>query len=375
MSYPVHYHEGKFPPHRLIQWEQLIPLLAPAAAALARYDGLLSALPNPALLLSPLTTQEAVLSSRIEGTQTTVAEVLEFELDEASPALSSAQRAEQQEVLNYRRAMGYAAKRLEEIPLSLRLIKELHQILMAGARGHGKGPGELRRLPNWIGPPGSTIETARFVPIDAASLPAAMGAWEAFIHQDFPDRLVQLAIIHAEFEALHPFLDGNGRLGRILIPLFLWQHDLIGTPVFYLSEFLETNRQQYYDKLLAVSRDDDWTGWCKFFLLGVREQARENLSKAQAILALYEELKPRIISWTNSPYAIHVLDQLFLRPILRSTDLSAAQEGISDSTARRILNILCDEGVLQERRPARGRRAALYAFPRLLNIAEGREVF
>lgn len=375
MSTPVHYHEGKFPPHDYLRWEVLIPHLAPAAAALARYDGLLSALPNPGLLLSPLTTQEAVLSSRIEGTQTTVVEVLEFESEQASAGLSSSKREDLQEVLNYRKAMGYASERLSEIPLSLRFIKELHAILMSGARGHGKAPGEFRGIPNWIGPPGSTMETARFVPIEASKLPAAMGEWERFIHEDFPDRLVQLAIIHAEFEALHPFLDGNGRLGRILIPLFMWQHGLIGRPMFYLSAFLETNRQYYYDSLLSVSRDHDWTGWCKFFLIGVREQAEENLFKAQAILTLYEELKPKIISWTNSPYAIYVLDQLFLRPILRSSDLSATDEGISDSTARRILNILCDEGVLQERRPARGRRAALYAFPQLLNIAEGREVF
>lgn len=375
MSNPVHYHVGKFPPHHLLKWEELIPHLAPAAAALARYDGLLSALPNPNLLLSPLTAQEAVLSSRIEGTQTTVVEVLEFESDQSSNVLSPTERADLREVLNYRRAMWHAAERLSDLPLSLRLIKELHTILMEGARGQGKAPGEFRRISNWIGPPGSTIETARFIPPESSQLPAAMGEWENFIHTDFPDRLVQLAIVHAEFEALHPFLDGNGRLGRLLIPLFLWEHRLLEKPIFYLSAFLEANRQQYYDYLLRVSRDDDWTGWCKFFLMGVREQAENNLDKAQAILALYEELKPKILEWTNSSYAIHVLDCLFLRPILRSTDLITQDEGISESTARRILNILCDKGVLKEWRPARGRRAAVYAFPQLLNLAEGRDAF
>ena len=373
MATPVQYHKGKFPPSS-IRWEVLIPDIGPAAAAVARYDGVLAAIPNPDILLSPLTTQEAVLSSRIEGTQATMAEVLEYESNGAPAALPQERREDIHEVLNYRKAMRLAEERLPDIPLSLRLIKEIHRVLMEGVRGQSKAPGEFRKIPNWIGPTGCTIENARFVPIDAGNLPDAMGRWEKYIHTEQPDRLVQLAILHAEFEALHPFLDGNGRLGRMLIPLYLWDCGLIREPMFYLSGYLEANREDYYDHLLAISRDDDWSLWCKFFLTGIREQAEENLNKAQAIVDLYEELKPKVVDWTRSQYAIHALDWVFTRPIFRSTDM-ISEGDIPDSTARRILTHFKSEGLLTEIRPARGRTPATYTFPRLLNIAEGREVF
>ena len=231
---PVHYHQGRFPPDERLDWEKLIPLLGPTAGAVARYDGTLSAIPNPEVLLAPLTTQEAVLSSRIEGTQTTFEEVLGFEAGREPE--SPERREDIHEVLNYRSAMRQAKRQLEKLPLSQRVIREAHSILLTGTRGEGNAPGEYRRIPNWIGPPGCTIEDAKFVPIDASSLPDAMSNWECYLHMDQPaDRLVQLAILHAEFEALHPFLDGNGRLGRMLVPLFLWQFDLIRSPMFYIS--------------------------------------------------------------------------------------------------------------------------------------------
>lgn len=373
MAPPVTYHHGKFPPQRL-NWEEVIPDIGPAAVAVARYDGVLAAIPNPSVLLSPLSTQEAVLSSRIEGTQATMAEVLEYESDATPNSLSPSRREDIHEVLNYRRAMRLAEERLSTLPLSLRLIREIHRVLMDGVRGQGKAPGEFRKIPNWIGPAGSSIEGARFVPIEANKLPEAMGRWERYLHEDAPDRLVQLAILHAEFEALHPFLDGNGRLGRMLIPLYLWQRGLIRKPMFYLSAYLEANRQQYYDQLLAISRDGDWTSWCKFFLSGIRIQAEENLTKAQAILDLYEELKPEVVEWTRSQYAIHALDWLFARPIFRSTDM-LSDGSIPESTARRILTTFRSKDLIKEIRPARGRNPATYTFPRLLNIAEGRDVF
>lgn len=229
---PVQYHHGRFPPAEL-DWSRLIPLLGPAAAAVACYDGLLSAIPNPDVLLSPLTTQEAVLSSRIEGTQATMGEVLQFEA--GAEAASPEKRQDIQEVLNYRAATHEAEKLLASLPLSQRVIREAHRVLMQGVRGHGRSPGEYRRIPNWIGPPGSSIENARYIPIGAEKLPDAMADWERYLHADAPDRLVQLAIIHAEFEALHPFLDGNGRLGRMIVPLFMWQAGLIHRPMFYMS--------------------------------------------------------------------------------------------------------------------------------------------
>lgn len=374
---PVQYHLGQFPPTQL-DWSQLIPLLGPASAAVARYDGTLAAIPNAAVLLSPLTTQEAVLSSRIEGTQATMGEVLEFEAEGDTPGLSEERRADIFEILNYRSAMRLAEKRLSEIPLSQRLIREAHKVLLSEdrgqVRGQGKSPGEYRRIPNWIGPAGCTLEQARFVPISADKLPDAISIWERFIHENAPDRLVQLALLHAEFEALHPFLDGNGRLGRMLIPLFLWQNGLIQRPMFYVSAFLEANRDEYYDRLLAVSCDGDWTGWCGFFLHVLKAQAEENQRKATAILGLYERMKHEVADSTHSQYAIHALDWIFERPIFKSSDFIASA-GIPEPTAKRIVPTLREAGVLRELVKASGRRPATFCFPELLNIAEGRQAF
>ena len=248
---PVYYHEGRFPPEERLDWSKLIPLIGRASAAVARYDGMLGATPDRDVLLSPLTTREAVLSSRIEGTQATMGEVLEYEAGQEPD--SPARREDIHEVFNCRSAMRQAEKMLKDLPLSLRVIREAHKVLMSGVRGEGKSPGEFRRVPNWIGPPGCTVNQATFVPIRADKLPEAMGAWERDIHRAAPDPLVQLAILHAEFEALHPFLDGNGRLGRMLVPLFLWHAGLIRAPRFYISAYFETRRDAYYDGLLAVS--------------------------------------------------------------------------------------------------------------------------
>lgn len=368
----VQYHLGQFPPTEL-DWPQLIPLLGPTAAV-ARYDGTLAAIPNAAVLLSPLTTQEAVLSSRIEGTQATMGEVLEFEAEGDSPGLSEARRNDIHEVLNYRAAMRLAEKMLATVPLSQRVIREAHQVLLAGVRGQGKAPGEYRRIPNWIGPAGCTVEQARFVPISADKLPDAMSTWERYLHEDAADRLVQLALAHAEFEALPPFLDGNGRLGRMLVSLFMWQTTLIQRPMFYLSAFLEAHRDEYYERLLAVSRDGDWTGWCRFFLSALKAQAEENQQKAAAILGLYERMKREAADLTRSQYAIHALDWVFERLIFKSSDF-VASAGIPEPTAKRILTVLRGADVLRVLMESSGRRAATLCFPALLNIAEGREAF
>lgn len=368
---PVHYHEGRFPPREL-DWPRLIPLIGPAAAAVARYDGMLAAVPNPDILLAPLTTQEAVLSSRIEGTQATMGEVLEFEAGRED--VSPERREDIHEVLNYRAAMREAERLLAELPLSQRVICEMHRVLLDGVRGQNKAPGEYRRVPNWIGPSGCTIEQAKFVPTGADKLPGAMSAWENYLHDEAPDRLVQLAILHAEFEALHPFLDGNGRLGRMLVPLFMWQKGLIRRPMFYISAWLEARRDEYYDRLLVVSRDDDWTGWCCFFLEAVRIQAEDNLRRTQAILRLYDELKLRLPEMTRSQYAVHALEWLFARPIFRASDFVQGS-GIPAPTARRFLGVLREHGILRNIVDASGRRSAILAFPALLGIADGREDF
>ena len=369
---PVHYHEGKFPPGERLDWSKLIPLLGSTAAAVARYDGMLAAVPNPDILLAPLFTQEAVLSSRIEGTQATMGEVLEFE---AGQKPDSPERLEDiNEVLNYRIAMRHAEKMLKKLPLSQRVIREAHSKLLAGVRGHGKSPGVYRSIPNWIGPPGCTIDDAKFIPVGADKLPDSMSTWERYIHKDTPDQLVQLAVLHAEFEAIHPFLDGNGRLGRMLIPLYLWQSGLIRTPMFYISAYFESHRDTYYERLLAVSRDDDWTRWCWFFLEAVQTQAEDNLKKTKSILDLYEEMKGRIMDVIRSQYTILVLDWIFQYPIF-NTSTFVTRSGIPAATARRILNALQQNEILKAIITGRGRRPALLVFPAILNITEGKELF
>lgn len=370
---PVPYHLGQFPPVAL-DWPRLLPLIGPANAAIARYEGVLHGVPNPNVLLSPLTTQEAVLSSRIEGTQATLGEVLEFEAEGALEVEATPKQADIREVLNYRMALTEATRLLNELPLSQRLIRRAHEVLMQGVRGRNKAPGEYRRIPNWIGPDGCDIDAARFVPCPADRVPGAMDAWEQYIHSDAPDLLVQLAIVHAEFEAIHPFLDGNGRLGRLMIPLFLVSKGLLSRPNFYLSAYLEANREEYYNRLLAISRDGDWTGWCEFFLRALIAQAETNQRKAQQILALYQERKDWIAEVTHSQYAVRALDWMFSRPIFRSSDFVASAE-IPRPTATRILRVVRDGGLLGELHPAAGRRAAIFAFRELLNIAEGVDAF
>ena len=373
MSKPVKYHYGKFPPKK-IDWEKLIPLIGPASAALARYDGTLSVIPNPAVLLSPLTTQEAVLSSKIEGTQTTMGEVLEFEAEKEGNGFNPEKKADINEVLNYRKAIWKAVDILKELPLCARVIRTVHKVLMHNVRGHDKAPGDYRKTQNWIGPKGSSIEKARFVPISPNKLQDGMSSWEKYIHQKAQDKIVQLAVLHAEFEALHPFHDGNGRIGRIFVPLFLHKTELIRSPVFYISAYFESNRDEYYERLLAVSRDGDWTGWCLFFLKAVEIQAKENQKKATEILKLYEQKKTEIYELTHSQYALHILDFIFERPIFRSTELAKTGK-VPVPSAKKVLSNLSNANIIKVLRESSGRRAAVFAFTELLNIAEGRKVF
>jgi Fic family protein len=370
---PVQYHKGRFPPKE-IDWAKLVPLIGPASMALARYDGLLTAVPNAYVLLTPLTAQEAVLSSRIEGTQATLGEVLEFEAGMSPKDDSPTKRDDIQEVVNYRKAMSKALECLEKLPLCQRVIKETHSVLLSGVRGQNRSPGEYRQIQNWIGPPNCSQEEARFVPISPADLPEAMGEWEKFIHADYQDKLVQLAILHAEFETIHPFLDGNGRLGRMLIPLFLAKTGLLSSPVFYISAYFEKNREEYYERLLRVSSDNDWTGWTVFFLKSIVEQAKENSDKARQILDLHSQAYHRISDLTASKSNIDAVDFIFQRPIFSGADF-VANPAINDPTARRILKIMLNNGLLIEMRPGVGRRSSVYGFRELLNIAEGEEIF
>lgn len=369
----IQYHYDLFPPRNL-QWEKILPFVGSASAAIARYDGLLSAIPYANLLLSPLTTQEAVLSSRIEGTQATMDEVLEYEATGDIGQYGEGRKADIYEVLNYRKAMHEAEHLLETYPLSQRVIKNLHKILLSGVRGQSKAPGEYRKTQNWIGAPGCSIEEAHFVPISADKLLVGMDAWEKFIHTDFPDILVQLALLHVEFEALHPFLDGNGRLGRMFIPLFLWQKGLIAKPTFYVSAAFEKDRAAYYQNLRAVSQNQAWTEWCVFFLKVLQSQAMENISKAKGILALYDKMKRTIPRLITSQYAIQTVEWIFKVPVFMGSDFINKAD-IPPATARRILPLLVQDGVLTVMRPSSGRRSALYGFLALLHLVEGKALF
>ncbi|MFL9879481.1 Fic family protein [Herbaspirillum rhizosphaerae] len=354
-----------------LDWRKIMPLLSRANAALGRYDGLLRSLPNPAVLLSPITTNEAVLSSRIEGTQVTLEEVLQQDGGiEASPE----RQADMVEVKNYRSALFGAEAAMAHRPISLSLIKEVHQTLMQGVRGQDKTPGQFRVDQNWIGRAGSTMEDARFVPPNPIVLPQALEAWETYIGNADEDPVLQIAVIHAQFEILHPFKDGNGRIGRMLIPLVLYQRKLLSRPMFYLSEYLEANRAEYYDRLLAITDRNDWQGWVEFFTNGVLTQADLNLSKAHKIHALYNQLKDKFIEATRSQYAVPALDAFFKKPILNSTDF-ATRSGIGNRvTANSILKTLSDLSLIQILRPGSGRSPHIYVLGELLNIAEGRDI-
>ena len=370
---PIHYHHGKFPPpSNEIDWAQLVPLIGPATMALGEFKGLLDAIPNPMVLLSPLSAQEAVLSSRIEGTQATLGEVLEYEAGGDEP--DSIERLHDiQEVLNYRKAISLVTQRMNELPLCGRLLKEAHAILMSGVRGKDKDAGNYKRTPNAIGTPGCTLETAKFIPIEPEALEDGMSRWEQYLHSEQPNVLVQLGIMHAEFESLHPFLDGNGRLGRMLLPLFLCEKKQLSYPAFYLSEYLEAHKDEYTERLLAVSRDNDWTGWSLFFLRALEKQAKENTRKARAIMELYERRKAWIQDKVHSQYGVAIVDFLFSQPIFKATDLGEPQ-GVPAPTRKRILREIREE-LLFELRPASGSRPAIYAYQELMNVAEGKDIF
>lgn len=358
-----------------LDWSRLIPLIGPASAGLARYDGLLSAIPNAQVLLSPLTTQEAVLSSKIEGTHVTIGEVLEIEVGGESERFTQPKREEAEEVLNYRKAMRACVAEMKQRPMSQHLLRSAHHLLMQGVRGRDKAPGNYRQEQNWIGQKGRTMEEASFVPIAVEHLQSGMDRWEEYLGSGSqPDKLVQLAILHVEFEALHPFKDGNGRLGRMLLPLFLYQHKLIASPDFYMSGYLEAHRDEYQERLRAVSRDGDWTGWCVFFLKGVQQQASENERKAREILKLYERLKTDVVKLTHSQHSIRAVDFIFQSPIF-TAPLFTNHSDIPKPTAARILALLREKEVLLTLREGKGRRAGIYAFRELLNIAEGQDVF
>jgi len=334
------------PPDPPVQMDdELSRLLSDADRSLGRLDGVASVLPNPDLFVAMYVRHEAVLSSQIEGTQSTLEDVLEFEAE----APREERPKDIEEVVNYVRAMNHGLRRLEELPVCLRLIREIHGELLQGVRGAERTPGEFRRSQNWIGPAGCTLNTASFVPPPVHEMHAALDNLEKFLHQaESMPRLVHCGLAHGQFETIHPFLDGNGRVGRLLITLLLCQQGILQRPLLYLSYYLKAHRAQYYDRLDAVRHDGDWEGWLKFFLRGVYEVSRSATDTARAILHLREEHRQQTADLgASGAAAARLLDYLFEQPIV-SVRMVERKLGCSYVTAGKLVDQFVELGLLRE---------------------------
>jgi Fic family protein len=310
------FHPASLPPEGPIDLPELLLPLLEAGQAVGRLDGVATTLPNMDLLVLMYIRAEAVLSSQIEGTQASLDDVLRAEVNLQEPGDAS----DVQEVINYIAALNYGLERQSDLPLSLRLIRELHTELMTGVRGGQRDPGEFRRTQNWIGPAGATLQTARFVPPPVPEMHTALDNLEKFIYEDFSGLppLLKVGLIHAQFETIHPFLDGNGRTGRLLITLLLCHYGLLRLPLLYLSYYFKLHRTEYYDRLQAVREQGDWEGWLKFFLTGVRVVAEESTEKTREILALREQHRALLSSQfgRRAGKALVVLEHLYRQPYI-----------------------------------------------------------
>lgn len=361
------YDPAPFPPENL-PLESVVALIGRANACVARYDGLLESLVNPEVLLSPLMMKEAELSSRIEGTIATANEVYQ---QEAGEEFEPEKTADIQEILNYRLTLRNAGEAIAEQPLSLHLIRQMHRTLMSGVRGETKNPGSFRETQNWIGPKGCTVAEATYVPPSPLKLNDHLEAFGRYVdrNHESEDPLVQTALVHAQFELIHPFDDGNGRIGRLLIPLYLTKRGSLMSPSLYVSGYLETHREEYYERLAGISRNNDWIGWVTFFLRVLIEQSTSNLRLVRMIKDLYEEKKYEVTELLHSDQAIHIVDLLFDRPVFRATDLYI-RLGIQRQRAAMYIRALKEAKIIRELRPSRGRRPALLSFKPLWDITD-----
>ncbi len=361
----VHYHYGQFPPASL-DYERLFIPMGDARAALARYDQALKSLHNSDFLVTPLRGQEAVVSSRMEGTISTIDEVLRYEADSSDDEGPSDVRLETLEVALYAAALKRAHRSIVEgYPISEHLIRSAHATLLGMGRGASKNPGEYKTEQNYIGD--DARREVYFTPISPEQLPPAMARLVEFINDETMPPLLSVALAHVEFEALHPFNDGNGRIGRMLITLSLWKKGLIEEPHFYISAFFEENKREYIERMREVSASGDWTGWCEFFLQAVASQAEQNLKTSIAISELYEEMKTVFRQTLNSQWAPVSQDFIFKNPIFRNSRFTG-RSGIPRPTAVRLSRALVDAGLLLELEPSSGRRSALFAFEPLIRL-------
>ncbi len=320
----------------------LVRALSDADRLVGRLAGEGGRLPNPHLLIRPFVRREAVLSSRIEGTQATLGELLAAE---AGAAVERSSR-DLREVGNYVAALEYGVRRLKTLPLSLRLVRELHEKLMKRVRGGGMTPGEFRRSQNWIGAPGSTVEDATYVPPPPSEMMACLNDWEQFLQQSTVPPLVQAALAHYQFEAIHPFLDGNGRVGRLMITLFLIERSVLSAPLLYLSAFFEATRQDYYARLQGVSDRGEWDAWLQYFLNGVARQAEDALGRAERINRLLSDWRVAVAGTSSRVPAI-MLDMLAANPFL-TVKKAAKHLGVAFTTAQRAVQKLEQLSIVTE---------------------------
>jgi len=362
----VNYHYDRFPPSS-IDYSKLIPQLVKATDAVARYDQMLKNMHNSEILLAPLRNQEAVISSRMEGTVSTMDEILKYEADHENNSGDAASvRSEVIETILYQRALRAAQGAMESgQPLSQFLIRAAHQRLLSFGRGASKSPGEYKTEQNYLAD--KTRKNILFVPISPEFLQEGMDRLFTYIGESSDTPLIKAAISHVEFEALHPFKDGNGRIGRMIITLLLWSSKVISAPHFYVSGYLEENKDLYIDTMRAVSEKDDWTSWCIFFLEAIEQQANRNLQIAENIGVLYESMKQKFSEVLASKFSVNALDFVFTNPVFRNNKFTNAS-GIPSSTAARFARVLVEHDLIKTIEEPSGRRPALYAFEPLLEL-------
>jgi len=348
--------------------KELINLLSEADRILGNLSGIGTLLPNPDLLITPYVKREAVLSSKIEGTQASLSDLFYFEAAGKEEREKEAKTTDILEVVNYVKAMNYGIKRLKELPLCLRLIREIHKELMHKVRGEHLTPGEFRRSQNWIGPAGCTLDNASFVPPPVHEMHEALDKFEKFLHdkESFPG-LVQCAFMHYQFEAIHPFLDGNGRVGRLLITLFLCEREYLIYPLLYLSAFFEKNRREYYERLLAVSQKGNWENWIKFFLRAVAHQSKDAIDNSKLILSLLDKYRKMLREKRSSSYALDLLEEIFLNPFV-TISYAAKRLKTTYPTAKAAVDKLRECGILAEASDKRWGKA--YKAQELLKLLE-----
>lgn len=355
------------PPSLTLTWE-LAGEISAADRALSELAGVARTLPNPHLLISPFIRREAVLSSRIEGTQASLSDLFLYEASQATERRT----ADVQEVANYVHALEYGLSRLVDLPISSRLFREMHERLMEGVRGEHLTPGEFRRTQNWIGPPGCTLMDATFVPPPVPEMNAALNELERFLHAPSPlPPLVRLALTHYQFEAIHPFLDGNGRIGRLLLTLLFCTEGLLPQPLLYLSAYFERRRDEYYQGLLGVSQHGRWTQWITFFLRGVAVQARDAIRRSTLLLDLQKGYRDMLLAVRSTALTQRLMESLFSYPALTVAQ-ATHRSGTTTRTAQFTIEKLIDHDILRE---ATGRsRNRVFIAPRIVEIVEAQEM-